>query len=270
MNILLILKGILIGIGKIIPGVSGSVIAISLGIYDKAINCVTSFFDNVKFNLKYLVSLGIGIILGVVFFSKIILYFLNTYYVYTMMLLIGLIGGGIFTVYKNCDKSKLGYIIIILGFLLMSVFTFFNGDSEYIIQGNFIDVIVFFISGILEGIGTIVPGISSTALLMIVGVYQIFISSISHLFDISYVIENICFFLSFGLGLFISIFGCIYFIHYLFSKYKVLTFSFILGIVLSNVLFLLLEVLFHIELKKLIIGILLLVIGIVISILFDT
>lgn len=270
MKLLLILKGIIIGIGKIIPGVSGSVMAISLGVYDKTIYSITHFFDDVKNNLKYLLFLGLGIILGIVLFSKILLFLLNSYYFYTMMFLIGLITGGIFTIYKSCDKSKLGIFLIILGFIFMGIFSILSSNNQYIIKGNYIDILVFIFSGFLEGMGTIIPGVSSTALLMIIGMYEIFMTSISNVFNISYVLSNLSFYLSFSLGLFISIFLSIYLIQYLFSKYKNKTFSFILGIILSNILFLFIKVFQSGVVKNLIIGIILLGIGIIISLLTDT
>ena len=270
MNILLILKGILIGIGKIIPGVSGSVMAISLGVYDKAVICVTHFFDDFLNNLKYLLCLGFGVIFGIVFFSKIILYFLNNYYFSTMMFLIGLILGGIRSIYKECDKSSKGYFFVVFGFLFMSIFAFLSGNSVYVVKGNFFDVIVYFLSGFLEGIGTIIPGVSSTALLMIIGVYEMFMFNISNVLDLSYVISNIKFYLSFGVGLFISIFSCIYIIQLLFLRYRSNTFSFILGIVISNIVFLFIKIISFMQLKNLIIGIILLGLGLVISFSFDS
>lgn len=268
-NILLILKGILIGIGKIIPGVSGSIMAISLRIYDKAIDCITNFFDDVKNNLKYLLYLGIGVLLGIVLFSKIIIYILNKYYIYTMMLFIGLIMGGIKTIYKVSNKSISGFFLFILGLIFMGIFTFIGSNNEYIIKNNYTDNLIYFLSGMLEGFGTIIPGISSTALLMIIGTYKIFISNISNLINITYIINNINFYLSFTIGLFISIFTSIYIINYLFKKYKSNTFSFILGIITSNVLFLLLNTLEIIALKNLIIEIILLGTGYFISLYFD-
>jgi putative membrane protein len=187
-----------------------------------------------------------------------------------MLLFIGLIMGGVISIYKSSDKSRLGYVFIFLGFIFMSFFSLLGGNNEYRVYGNFIDILVYFSSGILEGIGTIIPGISSTALLMLVGVYNIFISSISNLFNINYVISNLRFLVYFSLGLFISIIICIYIMNYLFLKYKKVTFSFILGIILSNILFLILQILTIIKIKTLVIGIPLLGLGFIISLLFDT
>ena len=67
---ILFFKGFIIGIAKIIPGVSGAMLAVSFGIYDKLINAITNFFDNKKFNFKFLLILGSSIILAIVLFSS--------------------------------------------------------------------------------------------------------------------------------------------------------------------------------------------------------
>ena len=86
-----ILKGIIIGIAKIVPGLSGTVLMISFNLYDKAISAITRFFDNPKSNFKFLLTLFMGVMIGIVFFSKIVSYFINNYYIYTISLFIGLI-----------------------------------------------------------------------------------------------------------------------------------------------------------------------------------
>ena len=73
-NIILILKGFFIGIGKIIPGVSGSLIAVSLGVYDKMIESVQSFFKDIKGNSLFLMKIGTGILIALMIFSKLIGY----------------------------------------------------------------------------------------------------------------------------------------------------------------------------------------------------
>ena len=92
---MLILKGIIIGIGKIIPGVSGSMLAISMGIYQRLIDSINNFFKDTKNNFKFLLKIGIGIIIAIVFFSKLITSCLNKYYLITMFFFIGLIIGSL-------------------------------------------------------------------------------------------------------------------------------------------------------------------------------
>lgn len=80
------LKGILIGIAKIIPGLSGSILMISFNLYDRAINAITNFFSNIKDNFLFLANLTLGIVIGISLFSNILSYFITNYYTYTTSL----------------------------------------------------------------------------------------------------------------------------------------------------------------------------------------
>ena len=100
-----LLKGFIIGIGKIIPGVSGSVLAITLGVYDKSVEYINNFKHNKKESLKYLLPLGIGIIISIIIFSKIITILLDKYYQITMLFFIGLIIGGLPEIIKKVKKQ---------------------------------------------------------------------------------------------------------------------------------------------------------------------
>ena len=74
-SLILIIKGFFIGIAKIIPGVSGALLAITFSLYEEGLNAITNFFDNPKKNLSFLLKVGFGIILGITIFSKVITYF---------------------------------------------------------------------------------------------------------------------------------------------------------------------------------------------------
>ena len=104
-SLILIIKGFFIGIAKIIPGVSGALLAITFNLYEEGLNAITNFFDNPKKNLFFLLKVGFGIILGIIIFSKVITYFFKYYYFLTMFFFIGLIGGGIIPIIKK-NKSK--------------------------------------------------------------------------------------------------------------------------------------------------------------------
>ena len=106
---MLILKGIIIGIGKIIPGVSGSMLAISMGIYQKLIDSVNNIFKYPKENFKFLFKITIGVIISIVFFSNIILNSLNKYYIITMFFFIGLIIGGFNDIKLNIECKTISH-----------------------------------------------------------------------------------------------------------------------------------------------------------------
>ena len=81
-NIILFFKGFIVGLGKIIPGVSGSLLAFSLGIYEKAIDAINNFFSDIKENILFLGKIGLGVVLAILLCSKLIIFLLNHYYLY--------------------------------------------------------------------------------------------------------------------------------------------------------------------------------------------
>ena len=111
---MLVLKGFIIGIGKIIPGVSGSMLAISMGIYQQMIDSVINFFIDIKNNLKFLLKIGVGVLIAIMFFSNIILKCLEKYYIITMFFFIGLIVGSFKDIKKEIHTTKIKTILITL------------------------------------------------------------------------------------------------------------------------------------------------------------
>lgn len=258
------LKGFIVGIGKIIPGVSGAMLAITMGIYDKSIHYISKFKENKKESIKYLSPILGGILIAIIIFSKIIELSLEKYYLITLLFFVGLIEGSIPELVKKIQKKN--YIITFFSFVLFFLISITNIDNTYIIKENFLDIIVFFLSGIVEAIGTVVPGISSTALLMIMGTYNTVISSIGNITNTSILIDNIKIIIPFALGFAIGMLILVKIIESLFKKYSGKLYSFILGVLLSSIILLLVQA-FKSEFKviELIIGLLLLFIGIVIS-----
>lgn len=257
-------KGFIVGIGKIIPGVSGAMLAMSLGIYDKAISSINNFRENKKENIKFLFPIVIGIILSIIIFSKIIDYSLTKFYLETMLLFVGLVIGGIPSIIKKTDRRDTA--IVIVTFLFFVLISIANINNSYIINNNFIDYLMFFISGFLEAIGSVVPGISSTAMLMILGTYQTIISSIGSIANVSMFIQNIKIIIPFVLGLLIGLVLTVKLIDYLFKRYKEKIYSFILGVLSANIVLLIIKALkYPVNLLELAIGLCLMVLGIVIA-----
>ena len=262
MRLSYILKGIIVGVGKIIPGFSGSVVMISFGLYDKAILAITNFFKDVKKNGLFLLNLGIGIIIGIVLFSRVINYFISNYYVYTMMLFIGLIVGGVPLIWEKSYKNIKGLLLALISLMVILLINSIGGGDNYIIRNNYRDIITFFVAGMLEGFGTIVPGISSTALLMLMGIYNLYLNSLGNIFNINNLTFTCWFFIPFSLGFLITIIGLAVIINYLFFKYEECSYSSILGILLGSVIVLFGDVIFKISnIKDLIISFILLIIG---------
>lgn len=266
----LFLKGFIIGIAKIIPGVSGAMIAVSFGIYDKLINAVTNFFDDKRNNLKFLLIVGSGVLLSIVCFSNIIRYFIGSYYLITMMLFIGLIVGGTYNFAKNIDYSIKNIIIIILVISFVIIISLGNISNSYVMTGSYLDYIMFFIGGIVETFSSIVPGISGTALLMLIGIYDNILLLFSNIFSLSFVLDNIMLYISYGIGMILSFIIFAILISYLLKKYRKLFDTIVLGLSISSIILLLVMVFSSsFVFIDLIIGGILFLVGVLISYLFD-
>ncbi len=267
-NIILIIKGFIIGIGKIIPGVSGALLAISLNIYDKGLDAITHFFDNVKKNFKFLLFLGIGFLLAIIIFSKFISYAITNHYLITMLLFMGLIMGGTINLYKSIKKKN--YFIIVISFIAIFLLFIFNIENNYYLHNNFKDYIAFLGGGFLNAIGTVVPGISGTALLMLLGIYNLVINCLANLTNTAFVLDNLKLLLPFFLGLIMGLIIISSIMNYLLKKYKDKTYSFILGITLASLSLLVLKTFaYEIQVVNLTIGIIFFSIGLYISLIID-
>lgn len=233
---ILILKGFIIGIGKIIPGVSGSLIAINLGIYEKAIECITNFFKDIKNNIKYLGLLGVGILLSISLFSKVIVYLLNSYYVVTMLIFIGLILGS--TEFKRIKKY---HYISWISFSIMILFSLLKVNSMEI---NFEKLSWFYmlIIGIIDSATMIIPGISGTGILMLLGVYNLIINTYSNILNISLLINNIVVLGPFFIGIVLGFFIIARIINWCFKKYYFQTYKAIEGFMYGTIVFMFISI----------------------------
>lgn len=231
---MLILKGIIIGIGKIIPGVSGSMLAISMGVYQKLIDSVNNFFKNIKDNFNFLFKIAIGVIISIVLFSNLILNFLDKYYIITIFFFIGLIIGS-FEEIKQNTKKKYNYISII-SFILITILGLININNTVNIVNPFLNFLYFIFIGFIDALTMVVPGISGTATLMMLGAYEKVMVMYSNIFNFSLLLDNLKILIPFITGMGLGIISTVKLIQFLFKNYKEKTYSAILGFSLSTII----------------------------------
>lgn len=267
---ILFIKGFIIGIGKIIPGVSGALLAINFKVYEKAIEAVVNFFDDWKKNLLFITKLGSGIILSIVLCSNGIIYLLNNYRFITMMFFVGLICGGTYNYATGIKCNYSDVLFMILFIVMLFIISYGNIFNSYEITHEFMDNVVFFIGGVIEVMSSIIPGISGTAVHLILGIYDSILMMISKIFDFHYVIMNINLYISYGIGMMVSFIICMIGINYLLKRYPVIFSKIILGLCIYSILML---VIFTFSLKitilNFVLGIMLLIVGLLIGCLLD-
>lgn len=267
---MLFIKGLIIGIGKVIPGVSGALLAINFKVYDRLVESLVNFFSDWKNNLRFLVELGSGIIISIILFSNGIRYLLNNYNFLMMMLFMGLIGGGSYNYIRRVSyvKKEYKYILLIVG-LLIGV-SFMGQVDSYVISNSFKDNIMFFFGGVIEVFTSIIPGISGTAIMMIIGIYDMVLMIVSRVYDLSYVINNINIYISYGLGIIISFILGTLLINYLLKKKKKLM-EIMIGSFSIYSIFMMGVMTFskRVSVIEIILGIMLMVVGTVIGFIMD-
>lgn len=229
-------KGILIGSGAILPGISSGVFCVVFGIYEKLVDSILNIFHDFKKNFTFLFPIALGGIVGVLLVSKLLKFLLTMYPVPTNFCFIGLILGSLPVLFKKANKStgfRLHYLIYFFFTLLLGILSI---KLEYILpqlinldlgQNYFFYLIL---AGFLMSVGIVVPGVSSSLILMSLGVYSIYIASVASI-DLSVLFPM-------GIGL---ILGCILFlkiIQFLLNKYYSQTFYSIIGFVLGSILIL--------------------------------
>ena len=225
--------GLLIGLGKIIPGVSGSLIALSLGVYEKSINSINHFFKDIKKNTIYLFPLGVGILLSIIFSSKIVIKLLNNYYLPTILFFLGLIIGGIQDISKQISIRYTHLTIISFTFIL--IISLFISNKELVFNNYTHKFIFYIIIGIIDAMCMIIPGISGTAILMMIGCYKMLMELLSNLTNINQIVDNIKIIIPFLIGLTIGIIITIKLVHYLFKNHNTKTYNIIFGFLLSSI-----------------------------------
>lgn len=229
-KIKLFLKGIIIGIGGIAPGLSGSVLMVILGLYSKIINSIATLFKDFKKNFIYLFPIGSGILLGIVAFSKIINYSMENFEIQTRLAFFGLLVGTIPIFYKDVKKyknlNKNHYLIIILAFILGMYFLTFVSAIK--ISGN-LNIFQAFIIGFVGISATIVPGLDGASILSALGLYNKWLD----LTSLNIINLNIYIFL--GLGIISGAFILSALINMMIKKNYTVTFSALFGFFLSIV-----------------------------------
>ena len=171
-NLKLLLKGFVVGIGGVSPGLSGSILLVGLGLYSKVIYAVSTIFTNFKKNILFLLPILGGMLLGVFTFSRIISYSLSTYELQTRLAFLGLLLGAIPLVYREVSKNnnvkKKHYIIIAVTFVVcFSLFTLGNNTSQ---MGD-LGIFQSFVFGLMAITATIIPGLEAAAFLSTFGLY---------------------------------------------------------------------------------------------------
>ncbi len=195
-----VLCGFCLGISVFAPGISGSIMAIIMGIYEKLLDIASNPFKNFKKNFKFLFPLGIGAVISLVLFVLVFSYLFETYEKAVFMLFIGLIVGNLPMVYKEARQSPFKWYFIpgaVAAFaiaLVIGIMSEGNGEAQIVHTNT--NLLYIALSGALAGAASLVPGMSVSMILIIMGVYDYLIASAKALDIVTIAVVGLAFVLA--------------------------------------------------------------------------
>ena len=251
----LILIGIVIGMANVIPGVSGGTLAVVFNIYDKFVNAITLNIKKLKANWRFIVPLLAGMASGVLIFSKLITILYTNFPVQTNYFFTGLILGSIpmlFVYMTKCEPgNKLGTVkklsiilCAVIGLVLLLTFSYLEikyggGDKTAGMNADLPQWTVklagrIFFAGLVGAVAMIVPGISGSLLMLILGVYPIIMKSIPALFIPDQTFHALILLLPNGAGVLIGLLCGAQLVKYLLKKAPNHTYAVIFGLLCGS------------------------------------
>ncbi|WP_017755157.1 DUF368 domain-containing protein [Calidifontibacillus oryziterrae] len=228
-----IYRGFIMGISDLIPGVSGGTLAVVLGIYDRLLEAISGFFSKEwKQHIRFLLPLGIGVGAALLLLSRVIEYLLEHHYEATQFFFIGLIVGIIPFLWKQANAKAnfrtIHYIVLLIAAILVASMAFINPDRslEPISSLTVSRTVGLFFSGWLASMAMLLPGISGSFVLLLIGVYSTAINALST-FDLPIII-------TIGAGVIVGFILSSKGIRYLLTHFPFMTYALILGLIIGS------------------------------------
>lgn len=245
-SIILGIKGFIMGIANIIPGVSGGTLALTLGIYEQFIGAISHFFGKFKENVKFLLPIAIGMVLSILTMSNVISVSFEKFPIPTTLFFMGLVIGGIpmlmsFVKDKSEKKQISSYVILLLTFSLVMILAF----SEQIFgtglgaanfeNMSFVGYLLLFIVGVVAAATMVIPGVSGSLVLMLLGYYLPVVNTIKDLTKFQNIFSNLLILGFFGVGVLLGIVLISKLIEFLLNKYEAKTYFGVLGFIFASI-----------------------------------
>jgi len=252
--ILNFIKGIIIGLALVVPGLSGSSFAVVVGIYDKIIFAVNNLRKQFKKSFLYLLPIAIGAAIGVLASASFVLFLMENFPMQSYAFFIGLVIGSLPTIYMKMQvkaAKNSNYILLILGLAIISTVTFFTPSSEgivaiYTIQsmGDFIQILT---AGVIACFLLAVPGVSGSVVLMLLGQFGTVYNAVSSFADVLLMaiggqagafalgVSSLAIVLTFLLGAIIGIIAAAKIIGYLIERYEHSIYFLVMGLIIGTI-----------------------------------
>ena len=238
-------KGVVIGIANIVPGVSGGTMMVSMGIYDKLIHCITHLFSEFKKSVLFLLPIAVGMVAAIAASSFGLTYLFENLPIQTNLLFVGLILGGLPAIWKNVkgNSVKAGHVLACVLFFVLVVGMAAMGESEGAsadLSFSLGNVAVLLMVGVITSATMVIPGVSGSMVLMLMGFYYPVLNAIKDFFkdlaalNIDGILRGCGILIPFGIGVVVGIFGIAKLVGIIFEKFPLYAYWAIIGLIVSS------------------------------------
>ena len=240
-----ILKGCVMGIANVIPGVSGGTMAVSMGIYDRLIMALTHLFKEFKKSFVTVLPIGIGMVIGILGLSRLIEWMFGIIPVQTNLFFIGLILGGLPMMIKEVKGKKVNagcvvgfifFFLLVVGLALLDGIKGTDADLSF----SILTELKLFGVGVVAAATMVIPGVSGSMMLMLMGYYEPVISAINstvdalRAMDMDGLMSGILILAPLGIGVVVGIFVIAKIIEWLFNKFATVVYWCIIGLIAAS------------------------------------
>lgn len=249
----MLLRGMVVGIANIIPGVSGGTMMVAMGLYDKLIHAITHLKSEFKQSMKLLVPIFLGAGLAIVILSRLFEFLLSTYPIPTNFAFCGLIAGSLPFIFKKVRGTSfkkpanflpfLIFFMIVIAMALLSV----NDSASNNLRIDLLEVIILFLVGVIAAATMVIPGVSGSMMLMLLGYYSLILSYINQTvdallhFDVSAFFNCCIVLVPFGIGVIVGIFLIAKLIEWIFKRAETSAYYAIIGLIIASPIAILLK-----------------------------
>ena len=233
-----IIKGAIMGAANVIPGVSGGTMALVMGIYERLINSINQLnFNTLKkifitrdfksfakdTDLFFLISITVGIFLSIFSLSILLEFLFESHKILVLSYFFGLIFASVFFVGKTIKKyTSLSIFLFLIGFLIAGGMIFISPSSS---NSSFLFLII---SGAIAMCSMILPGLSGSFVLLLIGNYELIICAINDL--------NFSILVPFGIGALSGIILFAKLLQFIFKKFRNNTISLLTGFIFGSLI----------------------------------
>lgn len=246
------LQGMVVGIANIIPGVSGGTMMVAMGLYDKLIHAITHLKSEFKESMKLLIPIFIGAGLAIVTLARLFEFLLERYPIPTNFAFCGLIAGSLPFIFKKVKGhtvsigKMIAFLIFFAVVVLMAAMGETSGNAADVSFG-LVNVIKLLLVGIIAAATMVIPGVSGSMMLMLLGYYDTILKSINQFidaliaFDMQGLLVQCGVLVPFGIGVVLGIFLIAKLIEFIFSKAEIHAYYAIIGLIIASPIAILLK-----------------------------